>query len=181
MKGIVFTEFAEMVEEQFGPDTLELMIAGADLPNGVAYTAVGSYDHGEIIRMVGQLSALTGVEGRQLVRVFGEHLFQRLAAAHPQLCAETSTFALLASVGPHIHMEVRKLYPEAELPIIDCRLLEPARMELMYRSTRPFGDLAEGLIHGCIRHFGESIDVAREDLSASSGHCVRFTLSAAAA
>ncbi len=179
MKGIVFTEFTEMVEERFGPETLEHMIANANLPNGGAYTAVGAYHHGEIVRMVEQLSALSGVEGRQLRQAFGEHLFQRLAAGHPQfLLGVTCTFAFLASVGPHIHVEVRKLYPHAELPTIDSRMLGPARMELTYRSARPFGDLAEGLIRGCIRHFGEPIDLEREDLPVSTGQNVRFTLSA---
>ena len=37
MKGIVFTEFTEMVEERFGLETLGHMIANADLPNGGAY------------------------------------------------------------------------------------------------------------------------------------------------
>ena len=181
MKGIVFTEFTEMVEERFGLETLEHMIANADLPNGGAYTAVGDYHHGEVLRMVEQLSALTGVPGRQLVRAFGEHLFPRLAAGHPQfLVGVNCAFAFLASLGPHIHEEVRKLYPNAELPTIDSRPLEPASMELTYRSIRPFGDLAEGLIRGCIRHFGDAIDLEREDLPVSSGHAVRFMLSAAA-
>ncbi|MDW1810083.1 heme NO-binding domain-containing protein, partial [Vibrio sp. Vb2362] len=43
MKGIIFTEFMELVEEKFGLDVLDQVL---DLSNdeGV-YTAVGSYDH----------------------------------------------------------------------------------------------------------------------------------------
>ena len=40
MKGIVFTEFLEMVEDQ----------------SGGAYTSVGTYDHNEIFRLVNCLS-----------------------------------------------------------------------------------------------------------------------------
>jgi hypothetical protein len=47
---------------------------------------------------------------------------------------------------------------------------------MLYRSTRPFADLAEGLIMGCIEHLGECIDVQREDLFSWPGTCVRFLL-----
>jgi hypothetical protein len=39
-----------------------------------------------------------------------------------------------------------------------------------------FADLAAGLIEGCIEHFGETIDVQREDLSGGLGTHVRFSL-----
>ena len=35
---------------------------------------------------------------------------------------------------------------------------------MLYRSQHPFADLAEGLIRGCVEHFGEPIKVRREDL-----------------
>ncbi|MNY76012.1 hypothetical protein D3C86_2154630 [compost metagenome] len=47
---------------------------------------------------------------------------------------------------------------------------------MKYRSARPFADLAEGLIAGCINHYGEKIDVTREDLSDSAGTAAWFTL-----
>ena len=42
MKGIVFTEFLEMVEAQFGLDTVDAIIENSDLPSRGAYTAVGT-------------------------------------------------------------------------------------------------------------------------------------------
>jgi len=45
---------------------------------------------------------------------------------------------------------------------------------MVYRSSRPFADLAEGLILGCAEHFGERIAIAREALPGESG--VRFSL-----
>lgn len=178
MKGIVFTEFLEIVEEQIGPEQLEELIAASSLPNAGAYTAVGTYDHAEILRMVEQLSLITGSDRPRLLLAFGEHLFHRLAATHPQFFAGVQdAFALLSQVGPHIHHEVLKLYPEAELPSIETVRLDARRLELIYRSSRPFGDLAEGLIRGCISHFRVPMSLTREDLSITSGHSVRFTIS----
>lgn len=58
MKGMVCTEFIEMAEEKFGFDAVESMLAGSNLTDGGAYTAVGTYDHGEMIQMVVRLSAI---------------------------------------------------------------------------------------------------------------------------
>jgi hypothetical protein len=45
-------------------------------------------------------------------------------------------------------------------------------------SNRPFAELAEGLIRGCARHFQESLEIRREDLSTPSGVVTRFTVTA---
>jgi hypothetical protein len=47
---------------------------------------------------------------------------------------------------------------------------------MIYSSPRGFADLAGGLIEGCIEHFGEKIDVQKEDLSDGHGTSVRFSL-----
>ena len=46
MKGVIFTEFLEMVESHFSPEMADRIITAARLPSGGAYTAVGTYDHG---------------------------------------------------------------------------------------------------------------------------------------
>jgi hypothetical protein len=75
-----------------------------------------------------------------------------------------------------VHVEVRKLYPDAELPTFDTSRTDDNTMVMVYRSTRPFADLARGLIEGCIVHYGEPVDVHMEDLSDEGRTHVRFTL-----
>ncbi len=182
MKGIVFTEFLEMVEATFGAEVVEQIIDASDLPSGGAYTAVGTYDHNELIRLVGQLSAVTGIAAPDLVRAFGKHLFGRFVTLYPGFFKGVgSAFAFLGRVDAYIHVEVRKLYPDAELPRFECNLLGPGRIELFYRSTRPFADLAEGLIMGCGEHFGERIELRREDHPEGHEGAVRFLLTSSKA
>jgi hypothetical protein len=71
---------------------------------------------------------------------------------------------------------VLKLYPDAELPTFDTSRPDEDTMIMIYRSTRPFADLAHGLIEGCIAHYGELVDVAMEDLSNEGRTHVCFTL-----
>ena len=52
MKGIVFTELCEMVEKEFGVETLNNIVENADLSTGGVYSAVGTYDSADLFKMV---------------------------------------------------------------------------------------------------------------------------------
>ena len=177
MKGIVFTEFLDMVEERYSPEVADRIIQAAQLPSGGAYTAVGTYDHGEIWSLVCELSKVIDVPVPELFRAYGEHLFARFTVTYPHcLGGAKSAFDVLQGLDNVIHREVRKLYPDAELPRFEIIERNSSRMVLVYESARHFGDLAEGLIRACGRHFGQNIALAREDLPAEGRSRVRFTL-----
>jgi hypothetical protein len=177
MKGVVFQEFIEMVETTFSAEMADQIIEASDLSTGGAYTSVGTYDHDEMVQLVVNLSARTGIALPTLLRAFGKHLLGRFAAMYPKhFAGRTSTFELLEVLDNKIHVEVRKLYPDAELPVFDHDLSTPGAMAFVYRSKRPFADLADGLIAGCIAHFGERIEVTREDYPCQSGAHSRFVL-----
>jgi len=178
MKGIVFTEFMELVESRMGLDMLDRIITEAGLPNDGAYTSVGTYDHVELVRLVQALSNASGIAVPQLIQLFGEHLFQRFSVSYQPLFADThNAFDFLSRIDDVIHVEVRKLYPDAELPSLPCERMAPNTLVMHYSSPRGLGDLAEGLIAGCIKHFGENIAVTRTDLPKEGAlHRARFEL-----
>ncbi|WP_020591396.1 heme NO-binding domain-containing protein [Kiloniella laminariae] len=177
MKGIVFTEFLEMVDGRFGEEFCDRLIEVADLPSGGSYTAVGTYDFNEMITLVEVLSRETGKERAALMKLFGEYLFASFGKRYPVFFAEkTSCFAFLTKINDVIHPEVHKLYPDAELPHFSHDWPDENSFELLYRSSRPFAALAEGLIAGAIVYFGEKITLSVEDLSAGQGTEARFVL-----
>ena len=177
MKGIVFTEFLDFAEARLGMAMVDRVIAAAHLPSGGAYTAVGTYPPGELFALVGGLAQSTGVPVATLVREFGEHLFARFVAMFPRFfIGIDSAFSFLERVDGVIHQEVRKLYPDAELPRFETTRTDDGRMRLVYRSERPLADLAEGLIRGCGRHFGSALSITRHELPADDGSAVCFDL-----
>jgi hypothetical protein len=104
-------------------------------------------------------------------------MFERFYVLFPQYFKGIdSSFRFLEQIEDYIHVEVRKLYPEAELPSFECDTSQPGCLRLTYRSTRPFAALAEGLIRGCIAHFREDADVEVEDLSSGKGTAARFLI-----
>lgn len=168
MKGMVFTEFVGMVESKFGMDVSDEMFDRAKPASGGAYAATGTYPHEELVSLVVALSGITGAPVPDLVHAFGKHLFATLAGAYPQYLSRCAgVFEFLSSIDGHIHVEVRKIYPEAELPRFKSRTLEEGRvLELEYRSPRRFDALAHGLLEGAIEHFGEPATIERRPLPA---------------
>lgn len=177
MKGIVFSEFIEMVEERFSPEVADRMIEAANLPSGGAYTAVGTYSHEEMLALIEQLSGLTGVAVPDLVHAYGRHLFHRFTQLYPAFFDGVPTaFDFLSRIENHVHLEVRKLYPDAELPRFDTPQTDTRHMVMVYESRRPFATLARGLIEGCLEHYGEAADVTTTDLSEPGLTRVRFDI-----
>ena len=178
MKGIVFTKFIEMVEEQFSIEEAEDMISACELPSGGAYTSVGTYDHREMVTLLQQLSAMSGRSVPDLLRAYGTHLFSQFAVLYPVFFEGiTSSLEFAGQIEAVIHVEVLKLYPDAELPSFDVKTHTTDELKMIYRSDRHMGDLAEGLLEGCIAHFGEqeSVSLLRENLQ-DQGDPICFTM-----
>lgn len=169
MKGLIFTEFLRLVEEKFSMDMVDDIIEMSNLPNQGAYTAVGTYSHHEMNTLVTALSEKTGIPLSSLLVVFGEYLFQTLAKSYPHFINESNgLLGFLGSIETYIHKEVRKLYPDAELPKFSSSLNEQNQLSLTYQSERHYGDLAEGLINGAIIHFKTGKLLSKEVLADGS-------------
>jgi hypothetical protein len=177
MKGMVFTEFLEFVGERFGEDMVDDIIEVSALPSGGAYTSVGTYSHGEMASLCGALAERTQQPVGELVRDFGDRLSDTFARDFPDFFLRAGNlFDFLASIEAHIHIEVLKLYPDAELPRFVVEERTAARMVLLYTSPRKMGHLSEGLILGSARQFGVEVRVALEALEVDEGMSTRFVV-----
>lgn len=181
MKGIVFTEFLDMVDDRFGFEVSEQIIEQSkkSLSTGGAYSSIGTYSHNEMFALVGSLSKHLHVPVNKLVHVFGEHLLGQFAKKYGVFFDEAKdTFTFLKSIDNHIHIEVKKLYPDAELPKFECFHSdeEPDKLTMIYSSERSMSDLAAGLMEGAIKYYGENITYTKEMLGDNSGKKVQFNL-----
>lgn len=180
MKGIVFAEFIELVEDKFGFAMADQIIEESNLPSGGAYTAVGTYDYHEMLELVSHLSKHTGISVEELVKVFGEHLLGRFVEGYPQFFnSVNSCFEFLDTIENKVHVEVKKLYPEAELPKFAADIESAQKMTLIYTSKRPFSALAYGLIKGSASYYKENIEIQMLDESTPELTKVTFTLTKA--
>jgi hypothetical protein len=176
MKGIVFSEFLDMVEDKFSPEIADKILSNTQLQQADgSYTRVGTYHHADLISLVVSLSQESGVPGGELVKAFGKYLFGRFVELYPsQFAGISGATDFLKRIHEYVHVDVQKLYPDAELPSFTWNE-ENGAFSFFYESSRPFADLAEGLIQGCLEHFGESYAIERENL-VEDGSVARFIL-----
>ncbi|MFT6714913.1 MAG: hypothetical protein ACJAVJ_002205 [Planctomycetota bacterium] len=176
MKGLVFTEFLEMVESAYGMETTDELLELPTHESKGIYTSVGTYDATELVAMVVRLAEMTDASIPDLLTGFGEYLFVRFHEKYPEMFVEKETASqFLVSVHGHIHVEVRKLYPEASLPEFAYSEREGA-LVMTYSSNRPFAMLALGLIRGSLKHFGGMQSVTCELLAPQDGTHAAFTI-----
>ena len=170
MKGFIFSEFVDYTASAF-PSAI-----GIEL-RGLRHDGDKAYPHAELVELVARVAQATAVPEGELLRRFGAHLFGRFAAIYPVFFVELdSAFGFLSEINGHVHDEVQKLHPDAQFPRFECTARGPGRLEMRYHSSRPFADLAEGLIRGCIAYFGEAIELTRDDLAPGDGTAARFVL-----
>lgn len=178
MKGIIFTSFVEFADQQLGGEFVEQMLVELPLDSHGAYTNVGTYPVGELLEMVKYILARHDLDAAALQRAFGKFTFGKLAERYPELVAQYADgLQCIFEVDQNIHKSVRKLYPDAELPDLQARVSDDGRrLDLVYRSSRPFMHLAHGLIEGCLAHYGTPADITMEDHSNGTGTHASFVL-----
>lgn len=177
MKGLVFTEFLEMVEETYGYELVDEVLTESHLPSGGTYTSVGTYDHREMVALVGKLSEKIQTPVPDLLRLYGQYMFASFKRNYSHFIDRSATaFDLLNSIQHHIHVEVRKLYPEAELPHFTVTQPSEKHLIMHYESERKLADFAQGLIEGCLAHYGEQATVSQSRQRADDGGDVVFDI-----
>lgn len=176
MKGIIFTEFLEMVETRFGLEVVDSIIDNSDLPSEGIYTSVGTYDFNEMISLITNLGNEVKVPVNDLIYAFGLYLFSSLLRAHPEVVESyKSPIGLLYSIEDHIHVHVKKLYPDSELPTFKILEKTDSSLSMIYSSSRGLYRLAHGLMEKTFEHFNGSAQITYELLK-EDGTEVKFDI-----
>lgn len=162
MRGLIFTELFELVEDRFGFELLDDIIVEANLPNDGAYAATGNYPFSELQSIVAKLHEHTNIPIETLLEVFGEYLFTKLFEAHPQFSGLKDILDFLENVETYIHIEVKKLYPDAELPKFDIVSKDEKSFTFYYISAKQLHHLAKGLIVGASKYFDQPVEIKME-------------------
>lgn len=173
MKGLVFTELLEYVENNFGFDMADKIIEDSNLENDGAYTQAGNYPFEELIKLVNALSIESKIEVSKLLEIFGEHMFSRLISLNPQLKDNfQSSLDLISRVDDIIHPEVQKLYPGADLPKFNLIEKNGNKIIIDYISSKNMEPFAIGLMKGSAKLFNENIFISQE----KNNSLTRFTI-----
>jgi len=175
MLGIVFTSLIDMLEEKTSPEFADDVIVEAKLENDGAYTAIGYYPFEDMQRLLTVLVEKTGKSANELLYDFGIFLFGKLGVAHGDVLANTSGILdMLAHLDDDIHVQVKKLYPDADLPRFSVLSRTDSTMKLQYYSERDLFALAEGLMDAAADFYGAKIH--RETVKTDIPHTYEFNI-----
>lgn len=133
MKGVVFNLLEQVVTDDLGADAWDdvLEAAGSD---GV-YTAVGTYEHDDFLRLIGATATRKEQEVDDVVRWFGRKAVPLLFDLYPTFFEpHASTDSFLRTLNDVIHPEVRKLFPGAYAPEFDVAERSDGAIALGYLS-----------------------------------------------
>ena len=176
MKGLVFTTFYDFCETNFSADLLDDIIAESGVPHDGAYTSVGTYPFEEMVALVTSATAVAGIGLRSLLERFGEHCFNKWVGYVPAHFQGKDLFDVLASIDTFHEDEVRKLYPDAELPSFVVESRSARELTLCYFSCKPLADLATGVIIGASKHLRDPVDIHHRAVADGDRPHVRFTI-----
>lgn len=176
MKGIVFTEFLELVEDKFGLEMVDNIISSSTLESDGVYTAVGTYSFSEMLQLLQHLSKNTGVSIDNLLLVYAEHFFSVIEKSYPGLLATyKDPIQMISSIENHIHVEVRKIYPDAELPTFEVVEKTNDSLIMIYKSSRAMHHFGLGLMNKTFEHFNSTATIELEKIK-EDGTEVRFVI-----
>ena len=167
MKGIIFNNFLTYVEAKHGEAVLQRTMkkAGSIDKNG-SYVETQTYPYEAMFQLACNLSAQTGVTLAQTFEDFGEYLFSNLARMFSSFFAPDETlFSFLQKLEDHIHVEVRKKYPDASLPSFTFDPIDANNLRMIYTSERAMSDFGIGLIKGAAAWFKRDVFVGKKDLT----------------
>jgi hypothetical protein len=180
VKGVIFNLAEEVISDGFGEQAWDEVLDGAGLDG--AFTSLGNYPDSDLVRLVTASSDLLGLSPAEVVRTLGKGALPLLAERYPMFFTpHTSTRPFLLTLNEIIHAEVRKLYPDADVPEFEFMTDDPEWLAMRYRSHRKLCALAEGFVMGAAAHFGEVAEIEHpECMHDGSESCLmrcRFTRS----
>ena len=177
MKGVVFNEFVQHIETKHGDELIDAVLVAAKLPHGGAYTRVGTYPFEEMLRLVGAYAEASRRDVPDILEGFGEHCFASWVNYRPAFFAPgRQLFDILEQIDSFHEYEVRKLYPDAELPSFVTETRDERVLVIGYHSSKNLTDLAIGVIKGAAAHLGQAIDIRAEEATGPSGHYTRLRI-----
>lgn len=129
-----------------------------------------------MLSLLTNLSERTSISIDDLLLVYGEHFFSVIEKSYYGLLnTYKDPIEMLSSIENHIHVEVMKIYPEAELPKFIVEEKTDDLLIMIYKSSRAMYYFGLGLMNKIFEHFNSAAEIPLEKI-AEDGTKVRFII-----
>ncbi|GEK09610.1 heme NO-binding domain-containing protein [Pseudoalteromonas sp. McH1-7] len=173
MRGVVFRGLEELAIETIGMQEWDELLE-TYAPQGRVYVSPTAYPDEELFALAQGVASKLDKPLTEVLAIFGQSLFGFLAKKHVGISSKFSSFEeLVVSIDSVIHMEVKKLYDEPNLPSITTTIENDKTIILKYKSNRKLCFCAEGLLHGAAQHYNRVLRIEHPQcMHEGADHCV---------
>ncbi|MFK7966870.1 MAG: heme NO-binding domain-containing protein [Burkholderiaceae bacterium] len=176
MKGVVFNVLEEFIIAHSDERTYEEIFALCPLKSHQGYVGPGTYPDTDLNSIIDTTCRRLGLEPDHAVELFGEFLFSRLVNKYPQFISEHhDPLTFLKTVDEVIHVEVRKLMRDTNLPSIKCTDGAASGVLIVdYQSNRSLCRLMRGLLIGVGVYFNVPLSISETQCVRDGADSCRF-------
>ena len=155
---------------------VDAIISQSKLESKGVYTSIGTYSFSELLQLLQNLKIQTGISIDNLLLIYGEHFFSVIETNYKDLLSSyNDPIEMLASIENHIHVEVRKIYNDAELPTFIIKEKTKKTLILIYKSSRSMHHFGLGLMNKTFEHFNSKATIILEKIK-KDGTEVKFII-----
>lgn len=186
MKGIIFTEFLDLVEERFGLEMVDQIICQSRLESQGAYTSIGTYNFYEFLQLLHHLSKNKSISIINLLEVYAVQIFSAMDTIHPEvLTSYKNPIEMIAAMNDHIEiifniknatpLEALEAKSFSPLPHFTVKEKTKNLLIIKYTSNRGMQHFWLGLMHEMFKHFNETATIVLEIIN-KDGTEIKFTI-----
>jgi hypothetical protein len=173
MKGILFNVVEDVVTEAMSADAWDDVIVASGVDG--SYTSLATYPDTDLGAIVAAIASAADLSPEATLTLAGRLGFKHLARRNPHILEGIDgRQQLVTSLDDIIHPEVRKIYPDAEVPGFAAAPVDGG-LRVTYTSRRKLCALAEGLILGGGEWYGHELHVEHEScVHAGDASCTMY-------
>ena len=177
MKGVVFNMLEEFVIETTDEETFEEILDECSFITKEPFVGPGTYPDEDLLELVSKTIAKLDLPLPDALKAFGKWSFPKLAEKVPGWLTDYDhPKKFLLTVEEIVHVEVRKLYKDADPPRFDFEDPGPDQLVINYQSGRQLYDFMDGLIEGVAEHFDTPIAYTREMVGDNGDKFCKYNL-----
>lgn len=177
MKGVIFNVVEEFIIEGWGEDVYDEIMEMCPVHSRGPFVAPGTYPDEHLVAIASAAAGKLGLPLADALRAVGTWGFPKLADQVSDLIDRSAGFvAFLKSVDSVIHVEVRKLMPEAVTPRFTVESLDDDVITLRYQSNRKMCALMEGLLQGAADYFDTPIEYSQRECMHDGAEACVYTV-----
>ncbi len=172
MKGIVFVNFNEFINELWEDEFWDNLLNEAELPSGGVYTTFDTYDDQKLFTLIYQAVDKKNIYVKDAQFVSGKWVFREFYSFAPAGVHNfTDVFESAHTVQSFIHLEADKLDTDTLHPKSMFLSGTPKKILSHYQSVGKLCFLCEDILPSPARHAGQKVKVSQIGCEHENGRC----------